>query len=166
MIRRRIAASVVTLAVVAVSGRIAAQTPRPVVYVASISGIIDLGLAPFLARTVREAQQAGAAAVLLDINTHGGRLGAAVAMRDTLVTAPIRTIASVNPRAISAGALIALASETIVMVRGGTIGAATPVMSGGSQPHAADESLCLTCGRSSARRPNPRSSTGVRRGDG
>ena len=139
MVRRLIAASVLTLALVAVSGRIAAQTPRPVVYVASISGIIDLGLAPFLARTVREAQQAGAAAVLLDINTHGGRLDAAVAMRDTLVTAPIRTIAFVNPRAISAGALIALASETIVMAGGGTIGAASPVVSGGGKPQAADE---------------------------
>jgi membrane-bound serine protease (ClpP class) len=139
VIRRLIAASVLTLALVAVSSRIAAQPARPVVYVASINGIIDLGLAPFVARTVREAQQAGAAAVLLDINTHGGRLDAAVAMRDTLVTAPIRTIAFVNHRAISAGALIALASETIVMVRGGTIGAATPVISGGSEPHAADE---------------------------
>ena len=139
MLRRLIVASLLTLAAMAVSGRIAAQAARPVVYVVSIDGIVDLGLAPFLARTVREAQQAGAAAVLLDINTFGGRVDAAVAMRDTLVNAPIRTIAFVNPRAISAGALIALASETIVMAGGGTIGAATPVVSGGGGPQAADE---------------------------
>jgi membrane-bound serine protease (ClpP class) len=60
-------------------------------------------------------------------------------MRDTLVNSPIRTIAFVNPRAISAGALIALATETIVMAGGGTIGAATPVVSGGNQPQVADE---------------------------
>ena len=101
--------------------------------------MIDLGLAPFLTRTIREAQQAGAAAVLLDINTFGGRVDAAVAMRDALVNAPIRTIAFVNPRAISAGALIALATETIVMAGGGTIGAATPVVSGGNKPQVADE---------------------------
>jgi membrane-bound serine protease (ClpP class) len=116
-----------------------AQEARPIVYVMPIEGTIDLGLAPFLARTIREAQQAGAAAVLLDINTFGGRVDAAVAMRDMLVNAPVRTIAFINPRAISAGALIALATETVVMAGGGTIGAATPVVSGRSQPQIADE---------------------------
>jgi len=139
VVRRLLVASLLILATAVVSERIAAQPARPVVYVVSIEGMIDLGLAPFLARTVREAQQAGAAAVLLDINTFGGRVDAAVAMRDTLMNAPIRTIAFVNPRAISAGALIALASETIVMAGGGTIGAATPVVSGGGAPQAADE---------------------------
>jgi membrane-bound serine protease (ClpP class) len=116
-----------------------AQGARPIVYVVAIEGTVDLGLAPFLTRTLREAQQAGAAAVLLDINTFGGRVDAAVAMRDTLVNAPVRTIAFINPRAISAGALIALATETIVMAQGGTIGAATPVVGGSGQPQVADE---------------------------
>jgi membrane-bound serine protease (ClpP class) len=119
-------------------GHSAAQA-RPVVYVVRIDGMIDLGLAPFLSRAVREAAGAGAAAVLLDINTFGGRVDAAVAMRDTLVNAPIRTIAFVNPRAISAGALIALATDTLVMAGGGTIGAAAPVVSGGGVSQPADE---------------------------
>jgi hypothetical protein len=105
----------------------------------TIDGMIDLGLAPFLSRTIRDAEQAGAAGVLLDINTFGGRVDAAVAMRDTLLNAPIRTIAFVNPRAISAGALIALATDTIVMASGGTIGAAMPVLAGAGQVQAADE---------------------------
>ena len=117
-----------------------AQGPAPVVYVIAIDGVIDLGLAPFLARTIREANAAGAAAVLLDINTFGGRVDAAVAMRDTLLNSPVRTIAFINQRAISAGALIALASETIVTTRGGTIGAATPVVGGGTgETRGADE---------------------------
>jgi membrane-bound serine protease (ClpP class) len=117
-----------------------AQSAAPVVYTIPIAGTIDLGLAPFLARTVREAQAAGAAAVVLDINTFGGRVDAAVAMRDTLLNSPVRTIAFVNQRAISAGALITLASETVVMTRGGTVGAATPVVGGGTgQPEKADE---------------------------
>src|SRR5688500_899379 len=86
-----------------------AQSLTPVVHVIAIEGMIDLGLAPFLSRTIREAHAAGAAAVVLDINTFGGRVDAAVAMRDTLLNAPLRTIAFVNQRAISAGALIALA---------------------------------------------------------
>jgi membrane-bound serine protease (ClpP class) len=110
------------------------------VVVIPIGGMIDLGLAPFLARTLREAQAAGAAAVLLDINTFGGRVDAAVAMRDSLINAPVRTIAFVNQRAISAGALIALACHTIVMTPGGTIGAAAPVVGGGGgETQPADE---------------------------
>jgi membrane-bound serine protease (ClpP class) len=118
---------------------IAAQTSNTVVYVIPIEGVIDLGLAPFLSRTISEAEKSGAAAVLLNINTFGGRVDAAVAMRDALLNAPVRTIAFVNQRAISAGALIALACETLVMTKGGTIGAATPVLSGGGETRATDE---------------------------
>jgi membrane-bound serine protease (ClpP class) len=93
-----------------------------------------------VARTIREAQAAGAAAVVLEINTFGGRVDAAVAIRDHLLNSPVRTIAFINQRAISAGALIALACETIVMTRGGTIGAAAPVTGAGSgEPVPADE---------------------------
>jgi membrane-bound serine protease (ClpP class) len=113
-----------------VADRLSAQTSSPVVYVVPIEGMIDLGLSPLLSRSIREAQQAGAAAVLLDINTFGGRVDAAVAMRDVLLNSPVRTIAYVNQRAISAGALITLACNTVAMAQGGTIGAATPVMSG------------------------------------
>ncbi len=142
MIRRSVQ-TVLALALVAVAGS-GALTPRgvpvfaqaptsvPVVYVLTIDGVIDLGLAPYVARTIREAEAAGAAAVVLDINTFGGRVDAAVAIRDSLLNSPVRTIAFINQRAISAGALIALASETIVMTRGGTIGAAAPVTGAGT----------------------------------
>ncbi len=113
----------------------AQEKPAPLVYVAPVEGIIDLGLAPFIQRVLDEAVKAGAAAVILDINTFGGRVDAAVQIRDALLNARIRTVAFVNKRAISAGALIALAAETIVMGGGGTIGAATPVQAG--QPGAA-----------------------------
>ncbi|MGH7307344.1 MAG: NfeD family protein [Candidatus Rokuibacteriota bacterium] len=92
-----------------------------------IEGVIDLGLAPFVERILGEAAAAGAAAVILEVNTFGGRVDAAVLIRDALLRAPVRTVAFVNKRAISAGALISLAAETIAMADGGTIGAATPV---------------------------------------
>ncbi len=137
--QRVIAACVLLLTGLASAGLSSAQTSRPLVYVVPIEGVIDLGLAPFLARTIRDAEQAGATAVLLDINTLGGRVDAAVVMRDALLQARLRTIAFINPRAISAGALLALATETIVMTEGGTIGAAMPVLSGGGEAKAADE---------------------------
>ena len=92
--------------------------------------MIDLGLAPFVERVLREATEGGAAAVILEINTFGGRVDAAVAIRDALLNSQVQTVAFVNKRAISAGALIALATEKIVMGNGGTIGAATPVQMG------------------------------------
>jgi membrane-bound serine protease (ClpP class) len=107
-----------------------AQPEMPIVYVAPIEGIIDLGLAPFVERVLAEATEAKASAVVLEINTFGGRVDAAVLIRDALLRARVRTVAFINKRAISAGALISLAAETIVMAEGGTIGAATPVQMG------------------------------------
>ncbi len=102
----------------------------PIVYVAPIEGVIDLGLAPFVERALEEAASAKAKAVILDINTFGGRVDAAVLIRDALLESPVLTVAFVNKRAISAGALISLACEKLVMADGGTIGAATPVQIG------------------------------------
>lgn len=116
---------------------LSAQPARPVVYVVPIAGMIDLGLAPFVQRVLDEAAGADAAAVILEINTFGGRVDAAVLIRDALLRARVRTVAFVNKRAISAGALISLAAETIAMAEGGTIGAATPVTMG--QPGAPAE---------------------------
>jgi membrane-bound serine protease (ClpP class) len=121
---------VLTLLCLAPGATPSAQTARPVVYVAPIEGIIDLGLAPFVDRVLVEAAAAGAAAVVLEINTFGGRVDAAVLIRDALLRAQVRTVAFVNKRAISAGALISLACETIAMADGGTIGAVIPVQMG------------------------------------
>ena len=117
------------LIILGLSGPVFAQK-TPIVYVALIEGMIDLGLAPFVDRVLREAGEAEAAAVVLEINTFGGRVDAAVLIRDALLNAKVPTVAFINKRAISAGALIALATEKIVIAQGGTIGAATPVQMG------------------------------------
>ena len=127
------------LTVIGIESASLAQPPSPVVYVAPIEGIIDLGLAPFIQRVLKQATDEGAAAVILEINTFGGRVDAAVLIRDSLLNARVRTVAFVNKRAISAGALISLAAEKIAMADGGTIGAATPVQAG--QPGAAAQQV-------------------------
>lgn len=108
-----------------------AQSSKPLVYVVPIEGVIDLGLAPFVRRVLDEADAANADAVILEVNTFGGRVDAAVQIRDALLQARVSTIAFVNKRAISAGALITLAAETIAMTGGATMGAAMPVKPGG-----------------------------------
>lgn len=105
----------------------AAQAQRKVVYRIEVSGTIEGGLAPYTARALREAQEANASAVFLDINTPGGRIDAAEMMADAIRATTIPVYAFVNPRAYSAGALIALATDGIYMTPGAVLGAATPV---------------------------------------
>jgi membrane-bound serine protease (ClpP class) len=114
-----------------------AQATRPLVLVAPIEGMIDLGIAPFTQRVLTEAARDEAAAVILEINTFGGRVDAAILVRDALLAAEVPTVAFINRRAISAGALIALAAEKIAIADGGTIGAAMPVQSSGTGAPAA-----------------------------
>ena len=98
-----------------------------VVYRVPIEGTIDLGLPPFIQRTLEDAESNEATAVIFDINTFGGRVDAATQIKDAILGADIPTIAFINRRAISAGALISLSWEKIYMTGGGLIGAATAV---------------------------------------
>mgnify|MGYP006132112103 FL=1 len=101
------------------------------IYKIPIQGTIDLGLPPFIERTIKEAERSGATAIIFEINTFGGRVDAATQIKDAILGADILTVAFINRRAISAGALISLSCEKIFMTGGGLIGAATAVdMSG------------------------------------
>ncbi len=113
-----------------------AQESAGDVRVIEVQGTIDLGLAPFIERAISEAEEDAASALVLDINTPGGRLDATFKIRDALLGADVPTIAFINGDAFSAGALISLAAESIYMTPGSTIGAATPVTGTGE---AADE---------------------------
>ena len=98
-----------------------------VVYRVPIEGTIDLGLPPFIERVLKDAAADDAKAVIFDIDTFGGRVDAATQIKDAILDSPIETIAFINRRAISAGALISMSCDKIYMTSGGTIGAATAV---------------------------------------
>ncbi len=115
-----------TLLGLVVSTSLAAQSP--VVYRVPVSGTIENGLAPYVARALAQARAAGAAAVVLDIDTPGGRVDAAERIVDAIRGASIPVYAFVNPRAYSAGAMIALAAGGGIYISPiGVLGAATPV---------------------------------------
>jgi membrane-bound serine protease (ClpP class) len=97
------------------------------VYFAYIEGDIDLGLAPYISRTISDAEKNNAVAIIFKINTFGGRVDAATQIKDAILSSKIKTVAFINNRAISAGALIALSCQTIVMYPGSNMGAATVV---------------------------------------
>jgi membrane-bound serine protease (ClpP class) len=65
--------------------------------------------------------------VIFRINTFGGRVDAATQIKDAILDSKVMTIAFVNKRAISAGSLITLSCEKIVMVPGASMGASTVV---------------------------------------
>jgi membrane-bound serine protease (ClpP class) len=121
--RRRL---LLTLALL-LAGALQAPAQSPLVYRLAVSGVVENGLAPYVARGLREAATAGAAAVYLDIDTPGGRIDAAERIADAVGGSSVPVYAYVNPRAYSAGALIALSAKSIYMRPGAVLGAATPV---------------------------------------
>jgi len=100
---------------------------KSLVYRVPIEGTIDLGLPPFIERSLQSAADDGAAVVIFDIDTFGGRVDAATQIKDAILDSPLLTVAFINRRAISAGALISMSCDKIFMTSGGTIGAATAV---------------------------------------
>ena len=104
------------------------------VVVFEVEGTISEGLPNAAERAVERAESADAAALIVHLRTFGGLVTAATAIKDELLASRVPTIAYVDRRAISAGALIALSTDRIVMAPGGSIGAATPYRqeSGGS----------------------------------
>lgn len=103
------------------------QAQGPVVYGVPVTGTVENGLAPFVARSLAEAASHGAALVVLDIDTPGGRIDAAERIVDAVRGSAVPVVAWVHPRAWSAGAMIALAADKIFVTPGGAMGAATPV---------------------------------------
>lgn len=96
------------------------------VWVIPVKGTVETGLAEFVRRSVEEAHEADAGLILFEINTFGGRVDAATEIRDILLRSTVPTAVYVADRAISAGALIALAGQRVLMSPGATIGAAEP----------------------------------------
>ncbi len=98
-----------------------------------VEGVVEMGLAPFLERTLQEAATADAAAVVLEIETPGGRVDSAERITNAIVRAEVPVYAYVNMHAYSAGAMIAVATERIFMQQGAVMGAATPVDGSGTK---------------------------------
>ncbi len=103
------------------------------IFIAHIDGEIDMSIAPYVRRVVNAAEDADAKAIIFKINTFGGRVDAATQIKDAIIGTDILTIAFINNRAVSAGALISLSCNKICMIKGGVIGAATVVDQGGQK---------------------------------
>lgn len=98
------------------------------VCVVSIREDISRNTVFLIRRGLREAGDKGAVALVLDMDTNGGRVDATEDIIRLLERAPLKTYTFVNAKAYSAGAFIAAGTDKIFMSPGSVIGAATPVM--------------------------------------
>ena len=101
--------------------------------VVELSGEISPPLYLFLRRAIKAAEAAGAGAIVIEMNTYGGRLDAAGDISGALNRTTIPTYTFINTNAGSAGSLIALATAHIYMSPVSAIGAAAPVLAGGAE---------------------------------
>src|SRR5437764_11579126 len=96
-----------------------------------LRGEVSPALYLFLRRGIKLAESAEASAIVIEMNTYGGRLDSAEEITGALNHATIPTYTFINSNAGSAGALIALATPHIYMAPVSAIGAAAPVLSTG-----------------------------------
>ncbi|MFW5972100.1 MAG: NfeD family protein [Bacillota bacterium] len=94
------------------------------VYKIPVTGEIDNGLLKLIERGTAEAEEAGVDLIVYEIDTYGGYVDPAIKIRDVILNSTVPTVTYVKGRAWSAGALIALAGETLVMAEGSSMGAA------------------------------------------
>lgn len=93
-------------------------------FVVQLKGDIDDGTVLFVRRALKEADSRNLDAVIFEIDTYGGLVDASNKIRDEILASGVRTIAYVNQKAWSAGALIALSCNELYMSTGSSIGAA------------------------------------------
>jgi membrane-bound serine protease (ClpP class) len=106
-------------------------------WIIPIQGDIEPSLTAFVRREGRKALSQGAAYIIFEIDTFGGRVDSALQITSFITSMKnVRTIAWVNSRegsmgvSWSAGALIAMACQDIYMAGGTSLGAAAPVTIG------------------------------------
>lgn len=126
----------------------------------TLRGTIDDYNRDALIRRFESVKERGVGTVILEIDTYGGLVTAGLDISRYLKQQDIHTIAFVKNKAISAGAMIALACDEIVMEPGSQIGDCAPIVYSqdgtlqtlGTAERAKAESPILADFRDSARR--------------
>jgi membrane-bound serine protease (ClpP class) len=98
-----------------------------------LNGEIGPAMHLFLRRAVKAAENSGAGAIVIEMNTYGGRLDSAGDITGVLNRTTLPTYTFINTNAGSAGSLIALATRHIYMSPVSAIGAAAPVLASGAE---------------------------------
>ena len=103
------------------------------VFVIPVETEIDLGAFHHFRKALDEAHEKDCDLIVVKLNTFGGALDAADTIRTSLMREILPTVAYVDVNAASAGALIALACDSVYMAPGASMGSAT-VVNGSGEP--------------------------------
>lgn len=119
------------LGLVGLSGPSGAQSPdQGSVLRLHLEGVVDPFVADYLANGIQEAADAGAPAVLIEIDTPGGLVSSTREITQAALNADVPVVCYVAPsgaRAASAGSFVLLSCDIAAMAPGTNVGAATPV---------------------------------------
>lgn len=116
------------------SQSISPDTAKVKVAVIICNGMIDEGLYESIQRRTAEAIELGAKYVIYEIDTYGGRVDSADKIGKYLIiqaAKDVHTVAYINPQAISAGAMISVSCQDIIMHENASIGCSAPIVMGG-----------------------------------
>lgn len=103
------------------------------VFVIPVETEIDNSAFHHFRKGLEQARNDNAQLLVVKLNTYGGALDAADSIRTALLRLPIPTVAFVDVNAASAGALIALACDSVFMAPAASMGSAT-VVNGSGEP--------------------------------
>lgn len=112
-----------------------AAGPAPFVYRVVIDGAISPASAEFLTDAIERAEDDGAAALVVELDTPGGLVDSTRDIVQGILASRVPIIVYVAPsgaRAGSAGVFITLAAHVAAMAPSTNIGAATPIQMGGA----------------------------------
>lgn len=99
------------------------------VYLIPVSGTVEPGMAAYIKRALEQVKDQTEGTIVFKLDTFGGRVDAALDIVDVISNIPqMKTIAWVEKRAISAGALIALSSSQLFMKENTIIGDCAPMI--------------------------------------
>ncbi len=97
------------------------------VYVFDIKRMIANPIWRTTQKAFEEAEEVGADYIVVHMNTYGGQVDIADSIRTKILNSDIPVFVFIDNQAISAGALISIAADSIYMRPGASIGAATVV---------------------------------------
>ena len=129
MRKRAILSVLITVALLTMSLVGFAQQPK--VYYYKIDDNISKPALRLTEKAVKEAEAGKFDYLMLELNTFGGELDAADKIRTLLLNTTVPTLVFINNNAASAGALISIACDSIYMMPGASIGAASVVNESG-----------------------------------
>lgn len=97
------------------------------VFVIPVKGEINKATYNYLNQTIKDIRMKNPSAIIFEIDTYGGLIDQAERIKNLIIDLKVPTISFVNNKAESAGVLITISSEKVVMAESSTIGSAETI---------------------------------------